>query len=396
MIRVEAGFAALKVLLAADYARATRALVPPTASARDRSVQEMVIVSEVACALTVSEHTAGALLGESEAPTARLPLTLKALQAGTISWEHARAMVDETVNLGPAGDLVPHRFRSKVRTWRERHHPDSIEKRHTKSAKDRRVEFRPDSDGMAWFSAYLPADTAAGIWDRTTAAAHALEGPAETRTLTQLRADVAATLLLTTGTDAGTDADADGNGNVNVLAGDVPVPRAQVLITVPVLSLLGATEEPAMLDGHGPIPPSMARRLVAAGADSFHRVLVDPRDGAPLEIGRASYRLTKGACASGSGSATADARSRAATTPPWTTTQTTSWPGPTAAPPGSTTSASPAANTTGSNTPPPGPRAGPARTNHPAGPHRQGATIPANSRTGNHPTGHPGCCTHPG
>ena len=101
----------------------------------------------------------------------------------------------------PAGDLVPDRFRAKVRTWRERHHPDSIEKRHTKSAADRRVEFRPDSDGMAWFSAYLPADTAAGIWDRTTAAARALQGPDEARTLTQLRADVAATLLLNTGTD---------------------------------------------------------------------------------------------------------------------------------------------------------------------------------------------------
>ncbi|HSN35947.1 MAG TPA: hypothetical protein VLT34_06325, partial [Arthrobacter sp.] len=47
----------------------------------------------------------------------------------------------------------------------------------------------------------------------------------------------------------------------------------------------------AMLDGYGPIPPSMARRLVADGAGSFYRVLVDPRDGAPLEIGRTSYRL---------------------------------------------------------------------------------------------------------
>ncbi|GAC1569127.1 MAG: hypothetical protein NVS3B6_22480 [Pseudarthrobacter sp.] len=48
-----------------------------------------------------------------------------------------------------------------------------------------------------------------------------------------------------------------------------------------------------MLDGYGPIPASMARDLVANGADSFHRVLIDPRDGAPLEIGRTSYRLTK-------------------------------------------------------------------------------------------------------
>jgi hypothetical protein len=36
----------------------------------------------------------------------------------------------------------------------------------------------------------------------------------------------------------------------------------------------------------------MARKLVADGADSFYRVLIDPRDGAPLEIGRKNYRLT--------------------------------------------------------------------------------------------------------
>ncbi|WP_258868492.1 HNH endonuclease signature motif containing protein, partial [Arthrobacter sp. RT-1] len=77
------------------------------------------------------------------------------------------------------------------------------------------------------------------------------------------------------------------------LAGKVPAPRTDVLITVPVFALLGLTDEPAMLDGHGPIPASMARELVADGATSFYRVLVDPRDGTPLEIGRTSYRLTK-------------------------------------------------------------------------------------------------------
>ena len=306
MAGVEARFTGLKVRVAAAYVQATRALAAPSVALHDAKCQEMAVTAEVACALTVGAGTAGAFLGDCLALTNRLPLTLKALSAGTISWAHARAMVDETANLDPAGaaaleahfldpdapnpargcpagELVPYRFRAKARTWRERHHPDSIEQRHARSAKDRRVEFRPDCDGMAWFSAYLPADTAAGIWDRTTTAARALQGPDEPRTLTQLRADIAATLLLNTGTDG------DGNG----LSGDVPVPRAQVLITVPVLSLLGTTDEPAMLDGYGPIPPSMARRLVADGADSFHRVLVDPRDGAPLEIGRASYRLTK-------------------------------------------------------------------------------------------------------
>jgi hypothetical protein len=201
--------------------------------------------------------------------------------------------------------------------WRERHHPVSIETRHTRSAKDRRLEYVPDRDGMAWLSAYLPADQAAGIWDSTTAAARAMQGPTESRTLTQLRVDAAATWMLTAGhpvdgapaqsvpadsvpvgpTRAGSvpvgSVPVGGAPSGLVPVGEVPSPTAQVLVTVPVLSLLGHTEEPATLDGYGPIPPSMARRLVADGGGSFLRVLVDPRDGAPLEIGRTSYRLTK-------------------------------------------------------------------------------------------------------
>ncbi|MEY9777187.1 DUF222 domain-containing protein [Arthrobacter sp. MW3 TE3886] len=331
VVRLEARTAALKVQLAADYAQAARFLAPPAASARDRAVQEMALVAEVACVLTVSERSAGALVAESRALTAALPLALAALRAGTISWAHARIFVEETAGLDragaagleahfldpaapnpargcPAGDLVPARFRAKARTWRECHHPASIETRHATSAADRRVEFVPDRDGMAWLSAHLPADTAAGIWERTTAAARALQGPDEARTLAQLRADITATWLLTTGTgtdDGGTADRGTGTGTTGgtgagagvgtgagLAGGGVPSPRAQVLVTVPVLSLLGATDEPAVLDGYGPIPPSMARRLLLDGAGSFHRVLTDPRDGAPLEIGRTSYRLT--------------------------------------------------------------------------------------------------------
>lgn len=337
LARLEARSAAVKVRLAAEYVKVSRALVPPAASPQERTAQEMAVVAEVACVLTVSERSAGALLSDAQVLTSALPLTLEALQAGTISWQHARIMVDETAGLDPAGaavleahfldpdapdpargcpagDLVPSRFRTKARTWRERHHPVSIETRHARCAADRRVEFVPDRDGMAWLNAYLPADTAAGIFERTTAAARAQQGPEEARTLTQLRADVAATWLLTgdgttsgdgsTGAAAGSGSGTPGGiagrlpgdrgtGAGGCLGGGVPSPRAQVLVTVPVMSLLGATDEPAVLDGYGPIPPSMARRLVANGADSVYRVLTDPRDGAPLEIGRASYRVPK-------------------------------------------------------------------------------------------------------
>ncbi|WAH99683.1 DUF222 domain-containing protein [Arthrobacter sp. MMS18-M83] len=325
--RLEARTAALKATLAADYVHAARLLAGPAASPQERTAQELALLAEVACVLTVSERTAGALLSESQALTKVLPRTLAALQSGTISWQHARIMVEETGGLDPAGaaaleahfldpdapnpargcpagDLVPSRFRTKARTWRERHHPAGLEERHAARARDRRVEYLPDRDGMAWISAHLPADTAAGIWERTTAAARALQGPHEARTLAQLRADITATWLLTNHTTGGTVTGRTVTGGTRAGgagpgrqgtggAGCVPSPRAQVLVTVPVLSLLGATEEPAMLDGYGPIPPSMARRLITDGADSFHRVLTDPRDGAPLEIGRTSYRLTK-------------------------------------------------------------------------------------------------------
>ncbi len=293
--------AALKAQAAAKYAECAQAVAPAALSPQAR---EMAVAAEVAGVLTIGERAAGALLTQARVLTTILPLTLAGLQDGSLSWAHAKAMVEETATLDPAGaaaleahllglkadnpargvapgELVAHRFRHKARTWRERHHPESLEKRYAKGVADRRVEHRPDQDGMAWFNAYLPADTASAMWNRSTAIARGMQGPEEARTLPQLRADIFAVAVLRNGQGLGGG------------PADVPSPQAQVLVTVPVFSLLGLTDEPAVLDGHGPIPASMARRLVADGADSFHRVLVDPRDGAPLEIGRSSYRVTK-------------------------------------------------------------------------------------------------------
>jgi hypothetical protein len=298
--RSEARLAALKAQAVQVLAAATSLLNGPPSSPHEATAQDRSLVAEVGCALVIGDRAAGALLAESHALTTSLPRTLAALGSGTISWAHAREMVNQTVSLDRAGaaalekhfldpdaptsaaaatigEMPAYRFKDKARTWRERHHPESIEKRHAKGVADRRVECRPDQDGMAWLSAYLPAHQAMAGWNRLNALARAAQGPNEPRTLTQLRADHFAEAILTSGTNPAHSSTI----------------RAQVLVTVPVFSLTGETDEPAVLDGSGPIPPSMARDLVANGADSFHRVLVDPRDGAPLEIGRTSYRVTK-------------------------------------------------------------------------------------------------------
>ncbi|MCO4252612.1 DUF222 domain-containing protein, partial [Pseudarthrobacter sp. MDT3-9] len=186
---VEARMAALKARAAVEYADTAQAIASPGAPVQ---AQEMAVTAEIACVLAIGERAASALLNQSQLLTTALPLTLSALQAGTISWQHARAMVDEAATLDPAGaasleahfldpdapnaaggcpagEMPAFRFRHRARTWRERHHTESIEKRHAKGVLDRRVEYAPDQDGMAWLSAYLPADQAAGIWNRTTA-----------------------------------------------------------------------------------------------------------------------------------------------------------------------------------------------------------------------------------
>ncbi|MBX7446250.1 MULTISPECIES: HNH endonuclease signature motif containing protein [unclassified Arthrobacter] len=303
----EAGFAALKAKAAVTYSDSAHAVAGPDVPVQ---AQETAIAAEVGCVLALGPRAAGSFLAASHALATTLPRTLSALHAGDLSWQHALAMVDETASLDaagaaaleahfldpdvpdpargcPAGQMPAHRFRAKARTWRERHHAESIEKRHAKSLADRRVEFRPDQDGMAWLSAHLPAHQALAGWNRLTALARSMQGPDEPRSMPQLRADTFGEAVLGNSGPAGV-AGAEGSGD----AGLSSRIRAQVLVTVPVFALMGSTDEPALLDGYGPIPASMARDLVANGAGSFYRVLVDPRDGAPLEIGRTSYRVT--------------------------------------------------------------------------------------------------------
>jgi hypothetical protein len=61
----------------------------------------MSVTAEVAGALTISEGAAARLLVESSILREDLPVALAALQAGSISWQHARIMCDETDGLNP-------------------------------------------------------------------------------------------------------------------------------------------------------------------------------------------------------------------------------------------------------------------------------------------------------
>jgi hypothetical protein len=65
-------------------------------------------------------------------------------------------------------------------------------------------------------------------------------------------------------------------------------PGAEVRITVRASTLLGLDEQPADLDGHGPIDAVRARALAAGGV--WRRVVTDPLTDRVLDVGRQRYR----------------------------------------------------------------------------------------------------------
>ncbi|UFS60079.1 HNH endonuclease signature motif containing protein [Subtercola endophyticus] len=277
-------------------------------AAKREELSRRSLTSEIACALRLPDITAGRLLDESESLVHELPETRAALSSGALSYRHAQVVIDQARSLPPAArgafesavlpgalTTTASQFARKARAEREKLHPESMVTRALKAAEDRHVSFEPDRDGMAWLHHYLPAVDAVRIDDtldqlarglRHGATANSGSSPSsssssagspsdeqpETRTLTQLKSDVLRDLILS-----------------DPATGE-PLPlRPTVIVTVPVMTLLGHSETPASLDGYGPIDPVTAREL-CRHAPSFMRILTHPETGATLSVGRDQYR----------------------------------------------------------------------------------------------------------
>jgi hypothetical protein len=196
------------------------------------------------------------------------------------------------------------RLRPVAQVAAQRIHPVPAAERDRAAAAGRRIWKRADVDGMAELGMVGPAATIEAVYARATTLGmtvvaarrsarptrtegeDALDGldaqpPApDARSLDEIRFDVVADLLLT--------------GHATAAASDASVPtseaiRVHVQLTIPVLTLLGRSDEPATLAGHGPIAIDEARRLAAA-APGWDRVLTHPITGCVLAVDR--YRPT--------------------------------------------------------------------------------------------------------
>jgi hypothetical protein len=289
-------------VLAIDKARRhveahTGTQIDPEATARakesggwtDEVVARTQLISTVSCAMGVTESYAGQLIHHSHMLTEFLPRTLEALLEGAISYKHATVMVDHADTLPKDAraafdeQLAPiarqtsaTKLDRRARYLREKMHPDSIRERHVKAKADRCMSVEPTRDGMAYLTFFVPAPLAFGIFNRFANAAATMKCKTESRTQTQIRVDLATDVLL-----HGEPSDGRGRGVIPT-----------VFLTVPALSLLGRSDEPAVLEGYGPIDQVTAKELVG-NAPSFIRVLTHPETGVVLSIGKQRYTIPK-------------------------------------------------------------------------------------------------------
>lgn len=300
--------------VALDLARREADARVSSSESRIRSVGSGMLAqrafrAEVASALTISERSAENLIGNAAALVSELPATLAALGDGTISYRHATIMVEQTACLdreakaaleqaviGRASGATPPKFARAARVARERLNPESIAARHEAARDERGVTIDDQPDGLSTLTVTLLAPSAHAIFTRLTSAAHNLRNSDDDRTLGQRslnnrRADVFAAVMLSTAGGlpfAVIPDEGDSDEFTAWFRGITP----QVVVSVPVLTLLGHSDEPGMLEGRVPIDPETARRL-AGRAKSFIRILTHPETGATLSVGRRRYKVPK-------------------------------------------------------------------------------------------------------
>lgn len=278
----------------------------PMPASVDPELDREWVKEDVRTALAESAVGAEIRLGLARELTRRFPETLAALERGEITLRHARCLVeavgfldDQTAALVQAKalpfaagrDLAA--FRRKVAREVLAADPRSALERHADQLADRRVGIAAQTDGMASLYGLLPAEGATALMTVLDERAACRE-PGDERTSEQRRADELVQLALDALTGHPNCPKCSPRSESVLAGGTLDSPRWRgmrptVQVTVALSTLLGFDDAPAELDGHGPIPAELARRIAADESGTWRRLVTDEL-GRLIDYGRSTYR----------------------------------------------------------------------------------------------------------
>jgi hypothetical protein len=211
-------------------------------------------VDEVMLALGLSAPAAARLLADSVTLVQQLPATLAAVEAGRLSWAHARMLAEvlapltdqdraevEARLLARAPGTTVTQLKIAARRAVLRADASAAARRLAAAIRDRQVRVFPGEDGMATLAATLPTPVALACRSTLAGYADACATPGDQRSRDQRMVDCLAALILRP---------AD--------TGRPPV-QAQLTVVASVATLRGG-DEPGEVDGQ-PVPAALVREL---------------------------------------------------------------------------------------------------------------------------------------
>lgn len=237
------------------------------------------IATELGHARRLSPHAGRHFLTTSRALVEQMPFTLAALTSGKLSEHRAAVVVRETNCLSAADRAEVDQFicadvdkvsrlgtsalEAAVKTAAYKIDPEVATQRSAYAVTQRNVSIRPAPDTMVWFTALLPVAQGVAAFAALTKQANTLRAPGDERSRGQVMADTLVERVTGQTTAAG-----------------VPV---QVTLVMGERSLQGRSEDPVTVQGHRPIPASVARDLIkdSNGGAGFwlRRLYARPSDG---------------------------------------------------------------------------------------------------------------------
>lgn len=292
----------------------------PCAGAVAPAIEKEYVKEELRAALCESAVAVDTRVALAGMLTERLPATLDALEAGGITIRHVLRLADAIAGLddeaagkveaaalafAPGRDLSG--FCRKVRREVLNLDTRSPEEQLADALERRRVWDGAEQPGMSQFGAVLPAEGSRALM----IALDMIAGQApldDPRTMDQRRADALVQLGIDalngyygcpncrhssrSNHEAGLDSVTE-NDNADADRGSTAPrwqglrPRVQVIVAMS--TLLGVDNQPGELDGYGPIPAELARRIAADASGTWRRLVTDEL-GRLVDYGRRRYR----------------------------------------------------------------------------------------------------------
>ncbi len=264
-------------------AQAMRAL--SDASATNESDASRLVIHEVAVMTHTSEIGTGNEMGLMLQVRDRLPLCWEALNAGTITLAHVKALANALAGVGRelservegavlpqaiAEGWTPAQLRRAARRALIAADPDGAADRAEKAKEiSSDVRMYGEDNEMASLVATGDAVTARAVMDAIESRAAGWKADGDARPIGVLRVAALAQL---------------------VLGDQATKPPVELLVQVDLATLLGLSRQPGELAGYGPISDETARAL--AGDATWRRLITDPLTHATLDLGNRAYRPT--------------------------------------------------------------------------------------------------------